>query len=41
MFGMENEEDFKSSDKLWMWFVVSFVEMIEHVKEVFDVAKVF
>lgn len=38
MLGMEDEENFKGSDKFWMGLEIFFIELIKHVQEVFDVA---
>jgi hypothetical protein len=40
MLCMENEEHFQGSDKLWMWLVIGLIEMVEHIKEIFNIAKV-
>lgn len=37
---MENEKNFKGSDKLWMWLVIGFIEVVQHVKEILDVAEI-
>ena len=40
MLSVEDKQDFQGSNEFWVGFVVTFVEMIEHVEEIFNIAQV-
>lgn len=40
MLSMENEKDLQGSDKFRMGLVIGFIQMIQHVQEVFNISQV-
>ena len=41
VLSVKDKEDIQSASDLWVWFVFRLIESIEHIKEVFNISKVF